>query len=197
MDSIIDKMHRSKMKEFDWRVHVSCDEDIMPSTEQIPGSKSKSFFFLILHTANFLFLFFSIFHSTIDRRKGRCRPACRRPSPGLSWPSAPRTGSCLCLRRWFGPPGETAWSLWAGRTPSRLSGTVVCRRAGRREYFASRTTRTPRIPDLRNSRLPSLWCCPPWVRFLWELQRAGNSCPLPPFLSPCTIFRSRFPHWSI
>ncbi|XP_043467044.1 organic solute transporter subunit alpha-like [Leptopilina heterotoma] len=38
MDSIIDKMHRSKMKEFDWRVHVSCDEDIMPSTEQIPGS---------------------------------------------------------------------------------------------------------------------------------------------------------------
>ena len=39
MDNMMDAMHQLKMKEFDWRVHASCDEDIMPSTEQILGSE--------------------------------------------------------------------------------------------------------------------------------------------------------------
>lgn len=39
MDSMMDTMPQLKMKEFDWRAQASCDEDIMPSTEQILGSE--------------------------------------------------------------------------------------------------------------------------------------------------------------
>ena len=44
----METIHRFKIKEHDWRVQATCDEDIMPSTEQILGSE-----YHFLHLLNF------------------------------------------------------------------------------------------------------------------------------------------------